>query len=451
MDTDGRSRARVLDELRSSIARLERTGTVFQDRSHLPFGHEALDAGLPGGGLSLSAVHEVAGAGADIEHGTAAALFVAGVLARLPGPVLWALERRDREWNRPGGYRPVLCHARFAFLVQEHAMTVAKWTVWVEVARPDGTSERHEVGSVQRSLSSPDPDDLGLRLAEAKEFLHQLQLRLVQDQVDQASALDRTCAGCGSRRALHDHRRRVVATLFGRVATRQPRWRPCRCRRSEADAPNSVRALLSARATPELVRVQAELGARLSFREAARVMGLLLPASSAANHTGVRRRLARAADRLQVRDHASPHRMSLARGSPVVVSLDDAHIRAVPGCQTRHFEVTVGCVEAEGRPARHFAVAPHVPASRPGTIGNALRAQGWLPGREVVVLSDGDPALVGAVRSATREIVTHILDWFHISMRVRHVEQALAGLIGSELSTRGHSTTPSSTWSASGT
>ena len=42
-------------------------------------------------------------------------------------------------------------------------MTVARWTVWVEVARPDGTSKRHEVGSVQRSLSSPDESgtDLG--------------------------------------------------------------------------------------------------------------------------------------------------------------------------------------------------------------------------------------------------------------------------------------------------
>lgn len=210
-------------------------------------------------------------------------------------------------------------------------MAATRWTVWVEVARPDGTSERHEVGSVRRDLSSPDPADLGLRLAEAKDLLHQLQLRLVQDQVGQASALDRTCAGCGSKRVLHDHRCRVVATLFGRVAGRQPRWRPCRCGRYEADAPNRVRALLSARATPELVRMQAELGARLSFREAAPVMGLLLPASTAANHTGVRRRLAQTADRLQARDDASPHRMSFARGSPMVVTLDGAQVRAVPG------------------------------------------------------------------------------------------------------------------------
>ncbi len=149
-------------------------------------------------------------------------------------------------------------------------MAATRWTVWIEAARPDGTSERHEVGSVRRDLSSPDPADLGLRLAEAKDLLHKPQLRFVQDQVGQASALDRTCAGCGSRRALHDRRRRVVATLFGHVAARQPRWRPCRCGRNEADAPSRVRVLLSGRATPELVgsRQSSAPGSRIARRPA---------------------------------------------------------------------------------------------------------------------------------------------------------------------------------------
>lgn len=53
------------------------------------------------------------------------------------------------------------------------------------------------------------------------------------------------------------------------------------------------------------------------------------------------------------------------------------------------------------------------------------------------MLSDGDPSLVGAVRAAVRGPVTHILDWFHISMRVRHIEQALTGLLGSDLDHKG--------------
>ena len=323
-------------------------------------------------------------------------------------------------------------------------MAAAKWTVWVEARQPDGSVERVEIGAIERDLSSPGPDDLGLRLAEAKDLLCKLQSHLAQEQVRLVGAAERNCCGCGSKRSLHDYRQRKVATLFGYVTLRQPRWRACACDRSGGSRkPEQVRresrtsTIIGARATPEFVRVQAELGARLSFREAARVMNLLLPAGKATNHTGVRRRLARTAERLQALDGSSPHRMRRAKGGPMVVSLDGAHIRAVPGLQVRHFEVTVGRVETEQRPARHFAVAPNVQATRPGTIGNALRAQGWLPGRDVVVLSDGDPALAESVRSAAGDGVTHILDWFHISMRVRHVEQALAGLLGSDLEHKG--------------
>ena len=267
----------------------------------------------------------------------------------------------------------------------------------------------------------------------------QLQLRMIDGQIEQSAALDRRCCHCGLTRPLHDRRQRVIQTLFGTVPVRQPRLRPCPCRRPEADSSGSggrhgrVPKLLKGRATPELVHIQAELGARLPFREAARVIDMFLPSGVGANHMTVRRRLAEIADQVEARDHASPHRMSLSKGGPLIVSLDGAHIRAAPGFQTRHFEVTTGRVDAKERPARHFADAPNVSTNRPDTIGNALRAQGWLPGREVFVLSDGDPSLVGAVRAAVRGPVTHILDWFHISMRMRHVEQALAGLLGSDL------------------
>ena len=45
--------------------------------------------------MALGALHEMAGAGPDTEHGAAAALFAAGVLARSHGPVLWTVERHD--------------------------------------------------------------------------------------------------------------------------------------------------------------------------------------------------------------------------------------------------------------------------------------------------------------------------------------------------------------------
>ncbi|MDF2997555.1 MAG: Damage-inducible protein [Xanthobacteraceae bacterium] len=85
--------APLLAELRERIAHLDGGGV--RARPHLPFEVEAIDRHLPGGGLSRGALHEVSGTGEDFTHGAAAALFIAGVLARLDGPVLWCLRRRD--------------------------------------------------------------------------------------------------------------------------------------------------------------------------------------------------------------------------------------------------------------------------------------------------------------------------------------------------------------------
>ena len=108
--------------------------------------------------------------------------------------------------------------------------------------------------------------------------------------------------------------------------------------------------------------------------------------------------------------------------------LDGAYVRAVPGHGVRNFEVIRGKVEQEGRASRRFALMrsvaerPHVP------LRAALLDQDWREGSPVIAISDGDPALPALVRSAAKAPVEPILDWFHLSMRFRHVEQTLVGL-----------------------
>ena len=68
-------------ELRERIRRLE--GAAGRRRLVLPFGIKAIDRHLPGGGLALAALHEVAGGGHGATDGAAAALFAAEIAARL--------------------------------------------------------------------------------------------------------------------------------------------------------------------------------------------------------------------------------------------------------------------------------------------------------------------------------------------------------------------------------
>lgn len=82
-----------LADLRETIRGLEARDAP--RRQTLPFGIASMDAALPGGGLVTGALHEVAGGGAGAIDGAAAALFAAGIVARLPGPVLWCVTRPD--------------------------------------------------------------------------------------------------------------------------------------------------------------------------------------------------------------------------------------------------------------------------------------------------------------------------------------------------------------------
>lgn len=81
----------IIAELRARIAQVE--GAAARHGS-IPFGVDALDSRLPGGGIATGALHEIAG-GADLADEACATIFLAGILARLEGPVLWCLRWRD--------------------------------------------------------------------------------------------------------------------------------------------------------------------------------------------------------------------------------------------------------------------------------------------------------------------------------------------------------------------
>jgi protein ImuA len=92
MLTAASSSRAALAELRQ---RIERVSAATRTRTILPFGAAAMDSVLPGNGLALGALHEICDGGPDPWRAPLAALFTAGIVARLKGPVLWCLHSRD--------------------------------------------------------------------------------------------------------------------------------------------------------------------------------------------------------------------------------------------------------------------------------------------------------------------------------------------------------------------
>lgn len=88
-----------LAALRGQVRAIEAAGAVVS-RGVLPFGIDAVDSRLVGGGLAIGALHEIAGVGPSLSDDAAATLFIAGIAARRAmgdpgGTIVWAVRRRD--------------------------------------------------------------------------------------------------------------------------------------------------------------------------------------------------------------------------------------------------------------------------------------------------------------------------------------------------------------------
>jgi len=319
-----------------------------------------------------------------------------------------------------------------------------QWTVRLEARTSAGEVKSTELATFSRPGVVSTLAEVGLVLAETKMLLARLQASMLCGQVAAYAAHHRVCAACGVLLPLKDRRTRRLQTLFGTVEVEAPRFKLCRCRLTTPLAEATVSpvcALLTGRCTPELEQVQAELGARTSFRDGARILEALLPVSPA-NHESLRARTHAVALRLEADDRQAAAEVMAVRDErdeaaaadehrPVVM-LDGAYIRAVPGHQVRNFEAICGKVEHEGHSTRRFALVRSVAEQPHALLRAALQGQGWREGEAVTAISDGDPALPALVRSATGGPVEHILDWFHLSMRVHHVEQGMGGLCALE-------------------
>ena len=193
-------------------------------------------------------------------------------------------------------------------------------SIFVVTTFNDGETRRRNIGRLRRAPDELGPANLGLLLDEAKQLLRGLQEAILKEQIDEALAALRKCNDCGRRRAIHDDRGRAFDTLFGRFRVKSPRIRRCSCQSAgtaNAGPQSPFAGLFPDRATSELRRLQAELGSRHSFREAARLIEMFLPCSAQLNTT-VLNRLGRIADEISNdarRGDPGTNAVSLAWGS----------------------------------------------------------------------------------------------------------------------------------------
>ena len=203
-----------------------------------------------------------------------------------------------------------------------------EWVVKLETRNGWGEVETIEVGRLDRRVSGLTADEVGMTLAEGKNLLGELGRLILQTQMEEFITRARVCGDCLKLRRLRDQRTRKVQTLFGTISVDAPRISACRCRSGSSFVDVSLSPLtelLPDRCTPELRRLQAELGARHSYREAARLLGMLLPCGPV-NHVTIRNRTHRVAADLEaaVSPTSEP---DPDLSTEIMMVIDGAHIR----------------------------------------------------------------------------------------------------------------------------
>jgi hypothetical protein len=247
---------------------------------------------------------------------------------------------------------------------------------------------------------------LGLSTVTAKSVLAKLQSRIVTLQ--EAALTD---AARRSPRPIKDHRRRVLQTPFGTVALRVPRLRG---RSVEAKLVTWPR---HARSTPEFDRLRARLAASMSYPAAMALLQELYPAASGVGLATAHRTMARVASGLMQTEtiDATP------AAAHATLQLDTAFVRSADPARPRGLEILVGAIEPEGGGRRCFAAPVSLRAQSLAVGRDAIAAAGCGEETAITALTDGAVLM----RCYARELGAAdlpISDWFHISMRIRHIE-----------------------------
>jgi hypothetical protein len=143
-----------------------------------------------------------------------------------------------------------------------------EWTLGLVGTGIDGQSRSFEVMALSRPDGLGDIANLGLTPVEVKQLLLHVQQEVVAAQTRHQAMFRRDCQSCSGRCHVKDWRPHRIATLFGEVRMKLPRFvcADCGCGETGVSWPSRCRS------SPELDRLQARL-----YRVAADVMLHLLP------------------------------------------------------------------------------------------------------------------------------------------------------------------------------
>ena len=316
-----------------------------------------------------------------------------------------------------------------------------KVKIQVVIENDEGTVEDvQQVACLRRGPLTP--EELGMNLAEAKEILQRVQQSMVTSQAADYLSGQKQCPHCSAHRNVKGRHDIVYRTLFGKLKLSSPRLHHCSCQSIPSTQTFSPLAeLLPERTAPELLYLEAKWCSLLSFGVSVDLLREVLPLGDELNAVTLRSNLHRVAERIEQAlgeerqnfleevPATLPEQLIPPCKPPFTVGLDGAYVHA--GGRAGWFEVIVGkCVSAAGD-GKYFGFVHNINKKPKRRVFEMLRSQGMDADQPVLFLSDGGDT-VRKLQLYISPQSEHLLDWFHVTMRLTVMGQMRKGLSGVE-------------------
>lgn len=305
----------------------------------------------------------------------------------------------------------------------------------LEIIGEDGTKIATEAVADLKKITNG-AEDLGLSLAEGKALLAATQQHLVEAQA--TLWLDQRRKADGRRLRSKGSYPITFRTLFGDVRLKSPRYcLPADIRGNGPATISPLTQLLPDHIAPERLYLETKWASLVPYTAAAELMADVLPIRSGTNATTIRQHALRAADRIE--KELTEERVSFMQDScprdwadlpvpegRIVIGLDGGYVRDW-GNRKKNFELIVGRSLPEDRDPRYIGFVHGYDRKPQRRVLDHLKKQGVQANQDITFITDGGEE----VRSLAEMIgpgSEHVLDWFHITMRLTVLRQFVQGL-----------------------
>jgi hypothetical protein len=310
--------------------------------------------------------------------------------------------------------------------------------VFIEADQETAPPHVEEVACIQRGALSP--ETLGLQLEEAKQILAGVQRVMTENQVEEYVEQQRQCSHCLQRLAHKGHHQIGMRSLFGKLTLESPRLYTCSCQAHQKHSWSPVAALFSERSTPELIFQEVRWASLLSYGVTIKHLSDLLPMEHQLSTSTVSRHVHQVAERLE--GELGDEQPSFIEGcpdqwyalpepaAPLTVSLDGGyvHARSQDRPKDGSFEVIVGKSTTGDGATTSFGLVSGYDTKPRRRLFEVLLAQGLQMNQAITFLTDGGDTVRDLTEGHSPQS-SHILDWFHITMRLTVLKQMAKGVL----------------------